>query len=153
MHHRVARSHRPRSETSRGQAMVEFALVAPVFFLLLFGVIEGGRFIFYYETLNNATREGARYAIVHGSNSRCPAGPSGPMPPGMAAPGCHDLVGAKVVQRVRDTSFGVLGNAVVVTPTWGPTGNGRNSPVSVAATFTYRTLIPIPVPAITIEAE
>src|SRR5690242_12105624 len=70
----------------RGQAMVEFALVAPIFFLLLFAIIEGGRFIFYYETLNNATREGARYAIVHGSNAKCPAGPSGPMPPGIAAP-------------------------------------------------------------------
>jgi len=31
--------------------MVEFALVAPLFFLLLFGIIEAGRFIFYYETL------------------------------------------------------------------------------------------------------
>src|SRR5829696_3847748 len=122
MHHRVARSHRPRSETSRGQAMVEFALVAPVFFLLLFGVIEGGRFIFYYETLNNATREGARYAIVHGSNSRCPAGPSGPMPPGYGTPpACHDPAGLKVIQRVKDSSFGVLGNAVTVTPTWTPT--------------------------------
>ena len=49
--------------------MVEFALVAPLFFLLLFGIIEAGRFIFYYETLNNATREGARYAIVNGANS------------------------------------------------------------------------------------
>ena len=27
---------------SRGQALAEFALVAPIFFLLLFGIIEGG---------------------------------------------------------------------------------------------------------------
>ncbi len=53
----------------RGQALVEFALVAPIFFLILFAIIEGGRFILYYETLNNATREGARYAIVNGANS------------------------------------------------------------------------------------
>ncbi|MDQ3126960.1 MAG: pilus assembly protein, partial [Chloroflexota bacterium] len=57
---------------SKGQALVEFALVAPIFFLLLFGIIEGGRFILYYQTLNNATREGSRYSIVHGSNSFCP---------------------------------------------------------------------------------
>ena len=68
-----------RGRTSAGQALVEFALVAPIFFLLLFGIIEAGRFILFYEALNNATREGARYAIVHGSNSSCP---SGPMPPG-----------------------------------------------------------------------
>ena len=59
---------------------MEFALVAPVFFLILFAVIEGGRFILYYETLNNATREGARYAIVNGANALCTAssGPTGP---------------------------------------------------------------------------
>ena len=140
--------------SERGQAMVEFALVAPIFFLLLFAIIEGGRFIFYYETLNNATREGARYAIVHGSNSKCPAGPSGPMPPGIPAPACHDLPGAKVIQRVKDSGFGVLGTGITVTPTWGATGNGRNSPVKVAATYTYRTLVPLlPLPAITISAE
>ena len=45
-------------------------------------MIEGGRFILYYETLNNATREGARYAIVNGANALCTAssGPTGPMP-------------------------------------------------------------------------
>ena len=96
-----------------GQAMVEFALVAPVFFLLLFAVIEGGRFILYYETLANATREGARYAIVHGWKSYCP---SGPMPPGEATPiACYDPTGANVVKKVKDSAFGLLGTTVTVT--------------------------------------
>ena len=38
--------------------MVEFALVAPLFFLLLFGIIEAGRFIFYYETLQQRDARG-----------------------------------------------------------------------------------------------
>lgn len=137
---------------SVGQALVEFAFVAPIFFLLLFGIIEGGRFILYYQTLNNATREGARYAIVHGSNSSCP---SGPMPPGKSAPlGCYDASGAKVVQQVKDTAFGVLGSGVVVTPVWPPLGNGRDSDVTVTATYTYRSLVPlVPLPPITITAE
>lgn len=141
-----------RQPRSVGQALVEFALVAPIFFLLLFGIIEAGRFILYYQTLNNATREGARYAIVHGSNSFCP---SGPMPPGQSAPsGCYDGSGARVVQQVRDTAFGVLGASVVVTPTWGLTGNGRDSDVTVRATYTYNTMVPlVPLPAITITAE
>ena len=46
------------------------ALVAPVFFLILFGVIEGGRLIFYYEVLNHATREGARYGSAGGGMYR-----------------------------------------------------------------------------------
>ncbi|CAN5709941.1 hypothetical protein BH23CHL8_BH23CHL8_14650 [soil metagenome] len=68
---------RPRSRGghSRGQSMVEFALVAPLPFLMVFGTFEFARFIFFYELLNNAAREGARYAIVHGSRSDCPSGP------------------------------------------------------------------------------
>jgi len=52
-----------------GQALVEFALVGPLFFLMVFGVIEGGRLVWTMHTLTNATREGSRYAIVHGSMS------------------------------------------------------------------------------------
>jgi hypothetical protein len=137
---------------ARGQALVEFAMVAPIFFLLVFGIIEGGRFILYYQTLNNATREGARYAIVHGSNSRCP---SGSMPPGEPTPGgCYDPLGLNVEQRVKDAAFGLLGSAVSVTSSWPATGNGRNSTVTVSATYTYNTFIPIvPLPSISITAE
>lgn len=125
--------------------------MAPVFFLLLFAIIEGGRFIFFYQALNNATREGARYAIVHGSNSSCP---SGPMPPGDPAPtGCYDPPGANVVQRVKDAAFGILGPTVIVTPLWGALGNGREADVTVTAAYTYQTLAPVPFPQITITAE
>src|SRR4029453_14308866 len=148
---RRRRTRGSRAGGSIGQAITEFALVAPLFFLLLFAIIEGGRFILYYETLSNATREGARYAIVHGSTSSCP---SGPMPPGLSAPGCYDPSGANVVERVKDTAFGLLGSGVVVTPTWGPLGNGREADVNVAATYTYQTLVPIvPLPPITVNAE
>jgi hypothetical protein len=131
--------------------LTEFALVAPIFFLLLFAIIEGGRFILFYQALNSATRDGARYAIVHGSNSSCP---SGPMPPGKSPPpGCYDATGAKVVQRVKDSAFGLLGTSVTVTPTWTALGNQREADVTVTATYTYATLAPVPLPAITITAE
>jgi len=140
-----------------GQALVEFALVAPIFFLLLFGIIEGGRFILYYETLNNATQEGARYAIVHGSRSSCPSGPMEPgitpPAPGITPPACYDEFGDMVKQKVKDTAFGVLGTSVTVTPTWA-TDNARDSDVTVTATYTYNTLVPlIPLPPISITAE
>lgn len=153
---------RPAGEL--GQALVEFALVAPFFFLLLFGIIEAGRFVVYYETLSNATREGARYAIVHGSNSFCP---SGPMPPSTPAPsGCYDRDGNNVTQRVRESAFGLLGSGVTVKTFWdpqpqvdgtyvnGPLGNGRESAVKVTARYTYAALIPlVPLPSITVSAE
>ncbi|HYM97736.1 MAG TPA: TadE family protein [Candidatus Sulfotelmatobacter sp.] len=43
--------------------MIEFALVSPVLLLLLFGIVDIGRAVFYYDTLNHAAREGARTAI------------------------------------------------------------------------------------------
>lgn len=132
----------------RGQALVEFAMVAPIFFLVLFAIIEGGRFVFVYETLNNATREGARYAIVNGANSLgCPTGPPAP---GTTA--C-DPTGEDVKQEVRAAAFGAIGGTVTVSPTWAP-DNGRGSTVTVTATHTYRPLIPlVPLPDITVTAE
>ena len=52
-----------RKRRQRSQALIEFALVSPVLLLLLFGVIDLGRAIFFYVTINHAAREGARVAV------------------------------------------------------------------------------------------
>jgi Flp pilus assembly protein TadG len=52
------------SGRSRGQALVEFALILPIFVLLLVGILDFGRAVFAFNTLNNAAREGGRVAIV-----------------------------------------------------------------------------------------
>lgn len=49
----------------RGQALVEFALVIPLFLLLVFSVFDLGTAVFTYNSLTNAAREGARLAIVN----------------------------------------------------------------------------------------
>jgi hypothetical protein len=43
--------------------MVEFALVAPLLVLLLFGIVDFGRVIYVYVTINQAVNEGVRTAI------------------------------------------------------------------------------------------
>lgn len=48
----------------RGAAAVEFALVASILFTLLFGIMEMGRVLFYWNTATEATRLGARLAAV-----------------------------------------------------------------------------------------
>jgi len=53
----------------RGAAEVEFAVVAPVFVLLLFGMIEYGRMVMVQQMLTNATREGARRAVLDGTTT------------------------------------------------------------------------------------
>lgn len=50
------------------QALVEMALVLPLFLLLLFGVIEMGRVGYSYITISNAAREGGRVATIGGSD-------------------------------------------------------------------------------------
>lgn len=52
-----------------GAAAVEFALVAPLFFLLIFGMVEFGRMVMIQQVLTNATREGARKAVLDGATS------------------------------------------------------------------------------------
>ena len=101
--------------SAKGQAMVEFALVAPLFLILLVFVFEAGRYVMYLETLNNAAREGARYAIVHGSNSGCPSGP----PPGGEINNC-DPDGSNVTDRVAEAAlaFADSGELVVHDPVW-----------------------------------
>jgi hypothetical protein len=51
---------------------VEFALVFPIFLLLVFALIVYGLHAFYNEQLSNAAREAARYAIVHSATAQCP---------------------------------------------------------------------------------
>jgi Flp pilus assembly protein TadG len=52
----------------RGTAVVEFAVVAPLFFLLIFGMIEYGRMVMVQQILTNAAREGARVGVLDGSS-------------------------------------------------------------------------------------
>jgi hypothetical protein len=48
----------------RGQALVEFALVIPLFLLIIFGLVDLGRAVFVNNSLAEAARDGARYGSV-----------------------------------------------------------------------------------------
>jgi Flp pilus assembly protein TadG len=56
---------RQSSNASRGQALVEFALVLPALLLLMLGIMEFGRAVYASNALANAAREGARYGIIN----------------------------------------------------------------------------------------
>jgi hypothetical protein len=51
----------------RGQSLVEFALVIPVFLLVMLGLIDVGRLVFLNSTLSQASREAARLGAVEAS--------------------------------------------------------------------------------------
>lgn len=138
---------RRRTARSRGQALAEFALVAPIFFLILFGIIDFGRYVYYVQVLSNAAREGARYAIVHGELGIPPTGP-----------GSSDVDGNAVKTVVRNYAIGVIGitdpDVLTITPTWDPENNKRNTKVTVVVEYDFRSVIPlVPIPAITVKGE
>ena len=53
----------------RGATAVEFAVVAPIVLLLVFGMIEFGRMIVVQQVITNAAREGAEHAQLPGTTS------------------------------------------------------------------------------------
>ena len=63
----MTRRHPGSAGARRGQALVEFALVLPVFLLMLFGTIDAGRLVYLNSTVAQAAREGARVASVEAS--------------------------------------------------------------------------------------
>ena len=55
-----------RPNDRRGAAVVEFAVVASLLMMLVFGIIEYGRLVMVQQILTNAAREGSRKAVLLG---------------------------------------------------------------------------------------
>jgi Flp pilus assembly protein TadG len=54
-----------RYPRTSGQELIEFALILPIFALIIFGIFDLGRAVYYYSAMSNAAREGARYGSIH----------------------------------------------------------------------------------------
>jgi hypothetical protein len=110
-----------RQKRSRGQALVELALVFPLFTMVLFGIIVLGIGVFYQQQISNAAREAARYASVHSATARCPTvGQWDPDPKPPTYDRCDrpqenwpDMTAAG-----RSAIFGLNPTAVRITPCW-----------------------------------
>ena len=58
-----------------GIAMMEFALILPVFLLILFGIINYSFLLFNQVVITNAAREGARWASINTTSATAACGP------------------------------------------------------------------------------
>jgi len=79
-----------RFRSSRGQSLVEFALVFPIFILLVFGLIDMGRFAYLNSTMSQAAREATRVAAVEAfwmgkTDAKCNQTGGPVCPPNLAA--------------------------------------------------------------------
>jgi Flp pilus assembly protein TadG len=55
---------RKMAQARKGQSLVEFALLLPLLLLIVFIIVDFGRAIYYFSSVYNAAREGARAGIV-----------------------------------------------------------------------------------------
>lgn len=61
---RTSGSERTARRASAGQTLVEFALVLPILLALTVGLIDLARGVYFYNTLSNSAREGARFGTL-----------------------------------------------------------------------------------------
>ena len=137
-----------RRGNHRGQALAEFALIVPLFLLLALALVDFARGIFIYSVISNAAREGARYAMVHGSLAAADNPPA-------SGPGTADPDGTiYVVPKTRELAFGLDQSALLVGVCWGfecsippnctgaapPTADGPvpNVPVTVRTCYEFQ---------------
>ena len=115
-------------EGESGQSLVEFALTLPILLLVITGTFDVARAVWQENTLAYASREGTRYAIVHGSGY--------PDQAQVAWPGNTSGITA----AVRAASVGI-GGTITVTSTWPDNCYDRNCRVAVVASSQF---VPLP---------
>lgn len=106
-----------------GAAVVEFAVVAPLFFLLILGMIEFGRMLMVQQVLTNASREGARRAVLDKATTQ------------------------EISTAVQDylSSSGIPGATVTVSPN-PPSSASYGEPVSVTVSVPFHEVSWLPTP-------
>ncbi len=112
-----------RFKVRRGAAAVEFAFVAPVFFLVVLGVIEFTRAMMVEELLTNAAHEGARAGVLDGAQE-------------------SDVDNA--VNRYLSAA-GISGATTAVSPN-PPSSANYGQSVQVTVTIPYKSVSWLPVP-------
>lgn len=91
---------KPATGDQSGQSMVEFALVAMTFFILVFGLIDFGRAVFEYNLLASSAREGARAAIMQSNTDDDVIDRTVEASAGMLSPGDVTISGSRACAAV-----------------------------------------------------
>lgn len=117
-----------RFHDRRGTSAVEFAFIAPLFFLLIFGMIEFSRAMMVQQALTSASREGARVASLDSTNNSSNPGPT-------------SIVDSAVDQYLAGAS--ISGSTTTISPGL-PVGSGQEISVTVSVPYSSVTWLPSP---------
>ncbi len=123
-----------RSPRQRGQSLVEFALVIPVFLLILMGVVDFGMAVYKFNGVSQAAREIARVTSVH------PCAGSAPCAPGSSTQ-TADVVKIQkgLIPGLTSPTFACVDNSGAVS---NPCDFTKDS-VQVTVTAPYKPVTPI----------
>ncbi len=120
---------RPKG-SERSQSMVEFALVVPLFLVLVMGIIDFSMGFGSYVQLRNAAREGARFAVV--------GNPAGSYPTDCTGSVTNNVIG-RVCTDVSDLNLADMQSVSVQYPDGQESGNS----VVVNAQYRYQFITPL----------
>ena len=126
-----------RSNRGRGQALVEFALVIPVFLLVLCGILDFGFMLFSRMTVINAAREAARAAVIVSDTTTIP----------VLAPQTAQSVAAGAGLGLLTSNTAVTCVAIKSLPSScsfaTKTSSQSGDAVSVTVTYPYKSFFPL----------
>jgi Flp pilus assembly protein TadG len=117
-----------RANCRRGTSAVEFAFIAPLFFLLVIGMIEFSRALMVQQVLTSASREGARTATLDSTNNS-----SNPSPTSIVDSAVNNCLAAANVSGATTTISPAL-----------PVAAGQDITVTVKVPYSSVSWIPSP---------
>jgi hypothetical protein len=127
-----------KSTSENGQASIETIVSLMVVMSLVFWLFELCMFTYTCSVLNNAAREGVRYAIIHGTDSSICSGPDSK---------CTDQAPYSNVQAVV-TSFASVSlhnlTAMTVSVSYANATAAVGNPVAVSVVYTYIPYLNLP---------
>jgi Flp pilus assembly protein TadG len=106
----------------QGSVITGYALSAPLFLLIVFGILDVGRLLYASYTLDNATRQAARVAAVNGADSGSP------------------ITDAEVETLVRQKALFLRPDEVAVTVSFAP-DNRPGSAVTIETAYLFNYLL------------
>ncbi len=121
-----------------GQASLEVVVSLMVVMSLMFWLFELSMFIYTCSVLNNATREGVRYAIMHGTDSSVCSGPDAVCTNQTPYSNVQTVVTTAASASLHDLS------AMTVTVAYANSTAAVGNPVTVKVAYTYVPYVNLP---------
>jgi Flp pilus assembly protein TadG len=113
-----------------GQGLVEFALILPLFVLIIIGVFDLGRAFFASITITNAAREGARFGTLHVTD-----------PQGICNATLNEASSSGVILAYSNVTLTCSAQSSCLSASTPSAGCTRNQPLRVTVNYIYSDLV------------